>query len=332
MTTHLPSPAAPPGGVSGPPPRTPAAWPRAAGADRARTSPARDGARTALLFIGPGFLLFAALIIYPMTRAFQMSFYDWNVVAGSASRFTGFDNYVKAYHDPVFWRAAVNSAVYMAFTVPPQVVLGLLVAMLLNNKAPGRALFRVLFYLPVVTSWVVVSLLFQYLFADSGLVNWMLHDVTHLTSEPTPWLAQRWTGLAVVSALGVWKGIGWSMMIFLAALQGVPRELMESAAMDGAGPWQRFRAVTLPAVRPAAVFVTVMLVIGGFNVFTSVLLVTDGGPADSTQVLLTYMYQQAFKNLDFGYGSAIAVLLTLLVFVLSVIQLRVFRTDPEEGP
>lgn len=311
-------------GAAGPPPR-----PR--GTNRAPLWRRTASSRTALLFLAPGFLLFLGLIVYPMVRAFQMSFYDWNIVAGSVSRFTGFANYTRAFHDPVFWRAAANSGVYMAFTVPPQIVLGFLVATLLNNKAPGRALFRVLFYLPVVTSWVVVSLLFQYLFADSGLVNWMLHDVTHVTSQPTSWLAGRWTGMVAVSALGVWKGVGWSMVIFLAALQGVPKELLEAAEMDGAGAWHRFRAVTLPAVRPALLFVTVMLVIGGFNVFTSVLLMTGGGPADSTQVLLTYMYQQAFKNLDFGYGSSIAVLLTLFVFVLSVVQLRVFRGDAEEA-
>ncbi len=285
---------------------------------------------TAYLFLAPGFLLFLALIIYPMIKAFQMSFYDWNVVAGSTSKFIGLDNYRTAIHDPVFWRAAANSAVYMAFTVPPQIVLGLLVATMLNNKAPARALFRVLFYLPVVTSWVVVSLLFQYLFADSGLVNWMLHDVTHVTGHNVSWLSSRWTGMAAISALGVWKGVGWSMMIFLAALQGVSKELLESAEVDGAGPWQRFRAVTLPTIWPAAVFVTVMLVIGGFNVFTSVILMTNGGPGDATQVLLTYMYAQAFTNLNFGYGASIAVLLTVGVFTLSVIQLRVFRTDSDE--
>ncbi len=283
---------------------------------------------TAYLFLAPGFVLFLALIIYPMVKAFQMSFYDWNVVAGSVS--TGFANYVTAFHDPIFWRALVNSGVYMAFTVPPQIVLGLLVAMLLNNRAPGRAVFRVLFYLPVVTGWVVVSLLFQYLFADSGLVNWMLHDVTHVTSHNVSWLSGRWTGMVAISALGIWKGVGWSMMIFLAALQGVSKELTESAEVDGANARQRFRAVTLPAIWPAAMFVTVMLVIGGFNVFTSVLLMTNGGPADSTQVLLTYMYSQAFTNLNFGYGSAIAVLLTVGVLILSLIQLRVFRVDSEE--
>jgi multiple sugar transport system permease protein len=291
----------------------------------------RRSGLTPLLFLAPGFLLFLGLIIYPMVKAFQMSFYDWNVIAGATSDFIGWGNYVKAFHDPIFGRAVVNSAAYMAMTVPPQIVLGLGIALLLNHKAPARALFRALFYLPVVTSWVVVSLLFQYLFADSGLVNWMLHDVSHITSGNISWLSSRWTGMVAISALGVWKGVGWSMMIFLAALQGVRKELVEAAEVDGAGVWQRFRAVTLPAIWPAGAFVTIMLVIGGFNAFTSVLLITNAGPADETQVLLTYMYKQAFTNLDFGYGSAIAVLLTIGVFVLSAIQLRAFRGERGDG-
>jgi multiple sugar transport system permease protein len=275
--------------------------------------------------------LFVLLIAYPMVKAFQMSFYDWNVIAGATSEYIGLDNYRRAFDDPLFWRGLQNSGLYMLLTVPPQIVLGLLVAMLLNGKAPGRAVYRVLFYLPVVTSWVVVSLLFQYLFADSGLVNWVLGDVGHVTDGHTSWLSGRWTGMVAISALGVWKGVGWSMMIFLAALQSVPKDLVEAATLDGAGRWGTFRAVTLPAIRPALLFVTVMLVIGGLNVFVSVLLMTGGGPADSTQVLLTYMYKLAFTNLDFGYGASIAVLLTLGVFVLSVIQLRVFRADTEEA-
>ena len=294
-----------------------------------RRSRAR-GSAVPYLFLAPGMALFVLLIAYPMVKAFQMSLYDWNIVAGATSEYIGLDNYRHAFHDPLFWRGLQNSGVYMLLTVPPQIVLGLAVAVLLNNKAPGRAIYRVLFYLPVVTSWVVVSLLFQYLFADSGLVNWMLHDVTHVTHHDTAWLSQRWTGMVAISALGIWKGVGWSMMIFLAALQSVPKELLEAAEIDGAGRWSRFRAVTLPAIRPAVLFVTVMLVIGGLNVFVSVLLMTGGGPADATEVLLTYMYKQAFTNLDFGYGASIAVLLTLGVFVLSVIQLRVFRTDDGE--
>jgi multiple sugar transport system permease protein len=160
-------------------------------------------------------------------------------------------------------------------------------------------------------------------------VNWVLHDATHVTNHNVAWLAQRWTAMAAISILGVWKGIGWSMIIFLAALQGVPRELHEAAAVDGAKAWARFRAVSLPAIWPVVGFVTVMLVIGGFNVFISVFLMTGGGPLDETQVLLSYMYRQAFTFLDFGYGSALSFILTLIVFVLSLVQLRLFRRPAE---
>ncbi|MFI8634146.1 carbohydrate ABC transporter permease [Microbacterium sp. NPDC077663] len=278
---------------------------------------------TPWLFILPGAILFAVFIVYPMIQAAQMSLYDWNILRGAASEFVGFDNYIRAFDDDRFWLSLANSGIYMLFTVPPQIILGLAIAMLLRSKAPAQPLFRVLFYLPVVTSWVVVSLLFKYLFADQGLVNFVL-------GSDTSWLSNRWTALVAICALGVWKGIGWSMMIFLAALQGVPQSLEEAAALDGANWWQRFRAVTVPAIWPAMLFVIVMLVIGGFNVFTSVLLMTAGGPGGQTEVLLTFMYQQAFSNLDFGYGAALAVLLTLLVFIFSVIQLRVFRDRTDE--
>lgn len=278
-----------------------------------------------LAFIAPGLALFLIAIVYPVLGAVQMSFYRWQILAGAVSQWIGLDNYVRALGDPEFWLSLGNSGFYMLLTVPPQIVLGLLVALLLKAKSPAQPVFRALFYLPVVTSWVVVSLLFKYLFADQGLINFTLHDFLHLMSSDVSWLSDRWTAMIAICALGVWKGIGWSMMIFLAALQGVPDALEEAAMMDGAGRWRRFRVVTLPAIWPSMTFLIVLLVIGGFNVFTSVVVMTDGGPADSTQVLLTYMYQQAFTNLDFGYGSAIAVLLAILVLILSLIQLRVFR-------
>jgi multiple sugar transport system permease protein len=282
------------------------------------------------LFIGPGFLIFLVCIVYPMLQAAQMSLFDWKLVAGATSTFLGFDNYIRAFNDPRFWLALSNSGIYMAFTVPPQIILGLGVALLLKDKSPAQPLFRVLYYLPVVTSWVVVSLLFKYLFADRGLINFALDDLLG-AADKISWLADRWTALVAICALGVWKGIGWSMMIFLAALQGVPKELEEAAVIDGANRWQRFLAVTVPAIWPATIFVTIMLVIGGFNVFASVLVMTNGGPGGTTEVLLTYMYRQAFEFLDFGYGSALAVILTLIVFALSALQLTLFR-NPEATP
>lgn len=259
------------------------------------------------------------MILYPIVRAFQISLYNWSLVPGGTSTWLAFHNYNRAFHDPIFWRSLVNTAFYMAFTTPVQIVLGLGAAVLLDARIPARGLFRALFYLPVVTSWVVVSLLFRYLFmTDGGLVN-------YLTGTHVDWLGGRWTAMAAIGILGIWKGIGWSMVIFLAALQGVPQELKEAALVDGAGAWSRFRAVSLPAIRPVVAFVTIMLVIGGFNVFTSVFLITNGGPLDETQVLLTYMYREAFTFLDFGYGAALSFILTVIVFVLSLAQLRLFR-------
>ena len=280
----------------------------------------------AYLFLAPGFLLFAVVILYPIGRAFQVSLYNWSIVPGAASQYLGLHNYSRAFHDPVFWRALVNTAFYMGLTVPAQIVLGLTAAVLLDGRAPARPLFRTLYYLPVVTSWVVVSLLFRYLFlTDGGFVNWILHDGIHVTNHNIDWLGGRWSAMTAIAILGIWKGVGWSMVIFLAALQGVPRELYEAAAVDGAGPIRRFVAISLPALRPIVAFVMVMLVIGGFNVFISVFLITNGGPLDQTQVLLTYMYRQAFTFLDFGYGSAISFTLTVIVAVLSLLQLRLFR-------
>ena len=299
--------------------------------DRTLSARKRREMTSAYLFLAPGFLIFALVVLYPVARAFQISLYHWSIVPGTVSDFIGFGNYSHAFHDPIFWRALVNTGFYMAVTVPAQIILGMIVAVLLDAHMPARAFFRTLFYVPVVTSWVVVSLLFRYLFiTEGGLVNWVLHDTTHLTGHNIEWLSQRWTALAAISILGIWKGVGWSMVIFLAALQTVPKELKEAAAVDGAGAWSRFRAVSLPAIKPVVAFVLVMLVIGGFNVFISVFLITNGGPVDQTQVLLTYMYRQAFSFLDFGYGSSIAFTLTLIILALSLAQMRLFRR-PSEG-
>ena len=297
---------------------------------RTLTARKRQELTAAYLFLAPGFLLFTLVVLYPIARAFQISLYHWSIIPGAASEFIGFGNYSHAFHDPIFWRGLVNTAFYMAATVPAQIVLGMAVAILLDARMPARAFFRTLYYLPVVTSWVVVSLLFRYMFiTDGGLVNWVLHDKAHLASHNIAWLSERWTAMAAIAILGIWKGVGWSMVIFLAALQTVPKELKEAAAVDGANSWRRFRAVTLPAIRPVVAFVFVMLVIGGFNVFISIFLMTNGGPLDQTQVLLTYMYRQAFSFLDFGYGSSISFTLTLIVLALSLVQLRLFRRPSE---
>ncbi|MCU1440364.1 MAG: Sugar transporter permease [Rhodoglobus sp.] len=300
----------------------PAVTVRSALLRRRRGAAAGGGRREALAayaFVLPGFILYALVMLYPAVQTFLLSLRDWKITPGVDSPWVGLDNYIRAFSDPAFLDSLVNAVVYTLVTVPMQIVIGLFLAILLDSKLPGRVAFRVLFYLPVVTSWVVVSLLFRYIFSsDEGLANFVTVDLLHLASDNVSWFQERWTSFIAICALGIWKGVGWSMLIFLAALTAVPKDLHEAAAIDGAGVFKRFRYVSLPSIRSALSVVVILLVIGGFNVFISVLLITGG--TNDTQVPLTYMYDQAFQFLDFGYGSAISFSLTALVLVVSAAQ------------
>jgi len=275
----------------------------------------------AYAFLLPGFVVFTLVMVYPTIKVFLVSLQNWSPVPGAQNEFVGLANYVRAAKDPIVWRALENSGLYMLVTVLGQMVLGLACALALNAAFRGRTAFRVMIYVPVITSWVVVSILFRYLFqGDGSLANYVLAAAGH---APVIWLGGRWTGMAVTCALGVWKGVGWTMLIFLSALQAVPAELHEVAEVDGAGWWARFLNVTVPAIRRTTFFIAIMLVIGAFNVYISVALITNGGPANLTQVPLIYLYQQAFNFLDFGFGSAIAFVLTAIILALSLVQFSV---------
>jgi multiple sugar transport system permease protein len=269
-------------------------------------------------------LLFLTFILGPMAYSFRISFFDWNIVHPEQSTFEGLANYADALGDPIFRRAALNTLAYALVTVPGQMGIGLTVAILLDQDIRGRGFFRLVYYLPVITSWVVVSLLFEYLFVgQAGLINFILRDVLHVIRENIRWLADPILAMVPIHLLGIWKGVGWTAVIFLAGLQAIPDHLHEAASVDGAGPLARFRFITLPLLRPTLVFLSVALTIGALNAYTSFLLITDGGnPLDLTHSVLTLMYEATFTRLDFGYGSAISYLLTGFVFLFSIVQIR----------
>lgn len=283
-----------------------------------------------LLFLIPGMAFFVIFQIYPLLQGFQMSFYDWQIMPGKVSEFIGLDNYIRAFNDPIFGRAFKNTLLYAIVTVPGQMALAMLAAVLLNALPKGKVIFRVLYYLPVITSWVIVSILIRYLFqSPEGLVNYYLVEVFHIVAEPLPWLRDANLAFVPILILGIWKGIGWSMVIFLAALAGVPKELQEAASIDGASPWQSFWHITVPLISPTIVYTMVMLLIGGFNVFISVYLITGGGPRQMTEVMLSYAYHQAFDFLDFGYGAALSYIMAFLIIVLSFLQIKLLRKPQE---
>jgi multiple sugar transport system permease protein len=223
-----------------------------------------------------------------------------------------------------------NTLFYVGVTVPAQMILGLVIALLLDGPLRARAVYRTIYYIPVVTSWVVVSLIFTFLYnGQSGLVNYVLNDNLHVIGRNIAWLREPWPAKIAIASLGIWKGVGWTMVIFLAGLQSIPQSLQEAAAVDGATPLRRLKDITIPLLRNTIMFLLVILTIGAFQVFISVYVMTQGKPLHRTDVILTYMYSNAFEFLDLGYGSAISYLLAGMVFVLSVIQIRVLRRRVE---
>lgn len=284
---------------------------------------------TASLFVLPGLLLFVTFMVGPMAYSFRISFYDWKIINPAESTWVGADNYLRALNNPIFRRAVLNTVVYALVTVPGQMIVGLIVAVLLNQDIRNRSFFRVIYYLPVITSWVIVSLLFEYMFSgQAGLVNYLLRDVLHIIPENILWLADPVLAFVPIHLLGIWKGVGWTAIIFLAGLQAIPEHLYDAAEVDGASPVDRFLYITLPLLRPTVVFLVVVLTIGALNAYISNLLITNGGdPLDLTHFILTLMYDATFNRLDFGYGSAISYLLTAFVFVISIVQIRLLRRE-----
>lgn len=271
-------------------------------------------------FLIIGLIGVAAFVIYPLFKGIYMSFFEYNILFPEKSTFIGLDNYVRAFNDTKFFLALRNTLLYSLITVPGQWVIGIYIALLINSKfVKHKVFFRTVYYIPVITSWVVVSFLFKYLFADGeyGFINFIFYKKLHLLSEPISWLQNEWTAMIVIWILGIWKGVGWVMVIYLAALQTIPRDYYEAAEIDGASTRHLFRFITLPLLKPTTIFIVINLIIGSFNVFIQVLLITNGGPMGKTEVLLSYMYKQAFNFYDFGYASAISVIMGIMIFLVT---------------
>lgn len=278
------------------------------------------------LLILPGYGLFLTWTIYPLLDAFAMSFFDWNPNPSATSAWVGLSNYSRAFADPVLYQAFGNVALYTAVTVVGQLAFGLAVALLLNHKIVARGLFRALYYVPVISSWVIVSFIFSYLFSSQGgLVNYIFGSVLHLIPADQNWLGNTRLALPTIMILGIWKGIGWNMIVFLAALQGIPQELYEAAQTDGASAWAQFRYITVPLLRPIITFLSVVLTIGGLGSFIQFYIMTGGGPLHSTETLLTYAYSNAFSTFDFGYAAALTYIFAAVIFAFAALQMWISR-------
>lgn len=290
----------------------------------------RKGLLSAIPFIAPGLILVCVFVLYPMFFTLRIAFSDYQIVKREIT-WAGIDNFVSVFtaQNSSFWYAFRNNFLYAIITTPCIIFLGMFFAFLINNLNRGRTIFKVGFYLPVITSWVIVGLVFQYLFNSSnrGLINYVIVDVLHLTKDYIPWLLREWTGNAAIWIMGIWKNTGWAMLIYTAALQGISKELYEAASLDGASSWQRFRGIVVPMIKPTTYFVLVNMVIGSFNVFLQVMLLTSGKPNGTTSVLQYLLYDKAFNQFKFGEASAIGLITTITIIILTVILNRGLKLD-----
>ena len=268
-------------------------------------------------FILPNFLGFAALTLVPVVWLFYMAFTDWDVF-GKAN-FIGLDNFKRLVSDASFHTAFKNTLYFAVIHIPLTMAVALGLALLLNRKLRGVAFFRTAAFFPYITSIVAIAIVWNMLFSpDYGPINQILGLLG--VDNPPGWTSSPTWAMPAIVLVQTWRNMGYYMVIYLAGLQTVPPELYEAAKIDGANAWQRFRSVTLPGLRPTTFFVVVMLTIGSFKVFDIILLMTQGGPGQSTLVLSQYIWQKGIVEFQYGYASAVSIALFLICIVVTIFQ------------
>lgn len=270
------------------------------------------------LFLLPSFALLIVFSFIPFFQGLYFSLTDYPLL--QSPRFIGLDNFTRLFRDPLFMASLTNTLVYMSATVVLRVVLGLLLAVALNGKLRGRVALRAIFYLPVIAPLVTVSVIWRIIFDTySGILNAGL-DVFGIA--PIPWLTSTAWAMPAVIIMSVWKTFGWNIVIFLAGLQGIPQQLYEAAAIDGASKFRTFIHITLPLLKPTVLLAVVTSTISASQVFDQVYVMTGGGPGYSTMTLGQMVYTAGFQNYEMGYASAVSVILLLISLILTLVQFR----------
>ncbi len=281
-------------------------------------------------FVLPGLLLACVFVFYPMFFNIRISFSDYHIVERTIT-WAGLKNYLALFAETGdrLLLAVRNNFLYALVTTPFILLFGMVFAVMVNSLKRTQLFFRTCFYLPVITSWVIVGNVFAYMFnaGGAGLVNYLLKDVFGLLPEYVSWLNRTWTANLVIWLLGIWKNIGWAMVIYIAGLKGIPAELYEAGMLDGASRTQQFWHITVPLLKSTTFYVLVNMVIGSFGVFIQVMMLTSGNPRGTTSVLQYLLYDRSFNLFEFGQGAAIGLITAILVLLTTVVLNRVFRTE-----
>ena len=293
----------------------------------------RKNTLIAYSFLAPNFLGFAIFTLVPVICAIALSFFEWNGGDISKLKFVGFENYATIFNVKKVAQNGIgyffnrvdlgialkNTVYYTVITVPLTIICALALALLLN-KIRGAVAFRAIFFFPYVASMVAICVCWSFMLMKDGPINQFIMGLGIPFNKS--WTADSGMAMWAIILVSVWRNMGYYMVIYLAALQGVPRELMEAATVDGASKWKQFLHVTLPQLRPTTFFVSIMMIISCFKIYDVVAIMTDGGPGRSTKMLVTYIYDEAFNKIRYGQASAISMILLIIVLVITVIQFR----------
>ncbi|NJL63155.1 MAG: sugar ABC transporter permease [Methylacidiphilales bacterium] len=277
----------------------------------------------AWIFLSPALILLGLFIVFPIIYLFILSFTAGNFTS-AGTYWVGLKNYARLIFNPDFWQVIGNTFYFTIFTVIPSLIIPLGLAALLNKKMAMRGILRTTYFLPSIVSLVAAGLGFRWIFQTDGPVNGFLNI---LGIAPIPWLGDTFWAMPVLIILSIWKQLGFNMVVFLAGLQTIPPSRYEAAELDGANPWQQFWHITLPGLRPTLVFVIVTTIIFTLRSFEQVYVMTGGGPLNSTNLLVFYIYQEAFSQFDFGYAAAAATVLLAITLILVYLQLRTWTED-----
>lgn len=284
------------------------------------SGPAKREERWGLLFIALPLIGFMLFMAYPIGFAIVASMTKWSGSRSMLDSFCGFGNYIKLMSDAKFWQTLGTTAIYL-IGIPIGMILGLLFAMGMNRKIPGVRILRTMYYVPVISSLVAVSILWAFVYNyDYGILNGIIRFLTGL--QGPNWLGDEVMIKISMIIFMVWRGLGTSIILYLAGLQNIPRNYYEAASVDGANAWHQFRNITLPLISPVSFYIFITSLIGGFQVFVEVqVMTTNGGIGYSAATIVYYLYDKAFKNYQLGYASAIAIILAIIIFVITGINL-----------
>jgi len=289
--------------------------------DTRRRKGKREGL-SAILFLSPTLLVFMVFVLFPVVFSFYLSFHTWNMFSSQRS-FVGLENYERILRTPEFWDVLRNTVIYTLGTIPLNMIVALVLAYLLNKKIVGKKILRTAFFAPVIMSSVAAAVIWRWVYEPNfGLLNYCL---SWFGVPAVNWLNDPTAAMFALIMMGVWKTFGVNMVLFSAGLQGIPEHYYEAAEIDGAGRWRKFWHITLPLLSPTTFFILVMSVIGSFQVFDTVYVLTSGGPLGRTKVLVFYLYENAFKFFEMGYASAVAYVLFAIIFGLTLLQVRYLK-------